>query len=107
MKVKEYRQMLGASMSEKQLQEHVIALARRLGWLAYHTHDSRRSEPGFPDLVLVREVVLYRELKAANGVLSPAQKTWLQGLSVAGCDAGLWRPAQLLDGTIERELRGR
>lgn len=107
MKAKEFRQQIGESMSEKQLQEHVIALALRLGWLVYHTFDSRRSAPGFPDLVLARGAVLYRELKAANGVLSPAQKTWLQGLRVAGADAGVWRPAHLLDGTIERELRGR
>lgn len=107
MKAQEFRQQLGKSMTERQLQEHVVALAKQLGWMVYHTYDSRRSQPGFPDLVLVRGVVLYRELKAVNGVLSPEQKAWLQCLRVAGADAGVWRPWHLLDGTVERALRGR
>lgn len=107
MKAQDYRRLQAASMSERQLQDHVIALARRLGWLCYHTHDSRRSQPGFPDLVMVRGRVLYRELKSSSGVVSPQQQVWLQQLQVAGADAGVWKPAHLMDGTIERELRGR
>ena len=38
-------------MTEKQFQSHIVQYAKMRGWLVYHTHDSRRSEPGFPDLV--------------------------------------------------------
>ena len=84
-------------------------IADRLGWLAYHTHDSRRSEPGFPDLVLVHPVkkqLLFRELKRTKGVVSAAQTKWLVTLRSAGHDAKIWRPADWLDGSIENELKG-
>ncbi|MBD8019374.1 VRR-NUC domain-containing protein [Brevibacterium gallinarum] len=106
MKAEEYRRLQAEAMSEKQFQNHVVALAHRLGWLVYHTFDSRRSAPGFPDLVMVRDRVIFRELKASNGVVTPAQQTWLRALQVAGIDAGVWKPANLLSGVIERELRG-
>lgn len=107
MRASEYRRQFAQSMSEKQFQEHVVALAHRLGWLVYHTFDSRRSAPGFPDLVLVRERTLFRELKSATGVVSPQQKVWLQALRSGGSDAAVWKPADLMSGVIERELVGR
>lgn len=105
MKAAEYRAMMADSMSEKQFQDHVVALAHRLGWLVYHTHDSRRSAPGFPDLVLVRGTTLFRELKAANGVVSKDQRVWLTALETAGEDAGVWKPKDLMSGRVEQELR--
>lgn len=78
----------------------VRELAARAGWLAYHTHDSRRSEAGFPDLVLVRRGrMLLVELKAEGGRLTDEQQTWLAQLArVAGESAGavdvhVWRPS--------------
>ena len=45
---------------------------------AYHTHDSRRSAKGFPDLVLAKNgVVLIVELKTDTGVATPDQVAWL------------------------------
>lgn len=82
-------------MRERDLQQAVIDLARLLGWLAYHPYDSRRSEPGFPDLVLVHPAkgrVLYRELKSERGRLSPAQRKWISALNQAGADADVWYP---------------
>ncbi|WP_293849290.1 VRR-NUC domain-containing protein [uncultured Brevibacterium sp.] len=105
MKVSEYRAQIAESMSEKQLQEHVVALARRLGWLVYHTFDSRKSEAGFPDLVLVRDRTVFRELKSSSGSLSPAQQAWVSRLERSGVDVGVWRPVDLLSGAVERELR--
>lgn len=70
----------------------VLALARQHGWAAYHTHDSRKSAPGFPDVVLVREGVLWRELKTNTGKLTQEQATWLSLLCHAGQDADVWRP---------------
>ena len=76
--------------------------AKQNGWEVYHTHDSRRSEPGFPDLVLVRDRVLFRELKTNTGRISPAQKHWGAVLTAAGADFKVWRPKDLK--TIIKEL---
>lgn len=64
------------------------------GWLCYHTHDSRRSAPGFPDLVLVRPpVVLFAELKSERGRPKPEQAAWLEALRASrSVEVGLWRP---------------
>ena len=92
-------------MSEKALQDAVIELARWRGWLVYHTHDSRRSEPGFPDLTMVRGTRLgFVELKSAKGKLSEAQHDWLAALMFAGAWVRIWRPQDWHDGTIEKEL---
>lgn len=124
----EYRTAQAAVMTERQLLEAIRALAKRLDWLVYHTHDSRRSEPGFPDLVLVRGGrVIFAELKAQRGRVSPAQHVWLERLhettetlaeavAASPADNGylgnlvtvhVWRPLALLDGTILAELTAR
>lgn len=93
-------------MTEKQLQAAIVRLAKLRGWMTYHTYDSRRSEPGFPDLVLVRgEAALYRELKAGQGRLTEAQRKWLDALSAAGQDAGVWRDSDWRSGAIDEALR--
>lgn len=71
-------------------------LAPMLGWrLVYHTLRSKGSQAGFPDRVLVRDRVIFAELKRDDGKPSPAQKEWLDGLAAAGAEAYLWRPADL------------
>lgn len=101
----EYAQMMAAGMSEDVFQRQVEKLAESLGWKVYHTHDSRRSHRGWPDLVLGRRGrVLFRELKTMKGRTTPDQKEWLELLNAAGHDAAVWRPVQLFDRTIEREL---
>lgn len=83
-------------LTEKEWQAQVKELATLLGFRrAYHTFDSRRSQSGFPDLVLVRDRVIYAELKRSTGKPSQAQKEWLDGLSAAGAEVYLWRPADL------------
>ena len=79
-------------MTEKQFQSWVVDVAKVHGWKVYHTYDSRRSEPGFPDLVMVRDRVLFRELKTDIGRISPAQKEWGEALTQAGADFAIWRP---------------
>ena len=100
------RQQALLKMSEKQFQKAVIDLAKWTGWLAYHTYDSRRSEPGFPDLVLVHPTrgVLFRELKTMKGRVSAHQRKWLDKLALAGADVAVWRPNQLVTNEIRDEL---
>lgn len=88
------------------LDEQVRAILAGLpSLLGYHTWDSRRSPEGFPDWVFCGpRGVLYRELKRQGKDPEPRQQDWLDALSAAGQDAGVWRPADLLDGTVAREL---
>ena len=83
-------------MLEKEFQEAVRNLAVRFGWLCYHTHRSDRSEPGFPDLVLVRAPrLIFAELKSAKGRMSVPQLIWHGALSGTAAEAYVWRPADL------------
>jgi hypothetical protein len=90
-------------LPERDWQQQVLDLASYFRWSWYHTHDSRRSPAGFPDLVLCRDRVLFRELKTEQGQLTPAQKRWLEALRSAGADAAVWRPSDLE--RIQQELR--
>lgn len=81
-------------MREKDLQQLVVDLARLNGWLAFHAYDSRRSEPGFPDLTMARgDRLLFVELKGAKGRLSAPQRLWLERLRATGCEVYVVRPA--------------
>jgi len=81
-------------MTEKEFLQQVRDLAKLCGWLVYHTYDSRRSPEGFPDLVLVRgNKVVFVELKAAKGRVTPSQRVWLDALEkVQQVETHLWRP---------------
>jgi len=89
--------------AEDDFQRWVTDFADWHGWAWYHVTDSRKTKPGFPDLVLVRERVLYRELKTDTGRLTPEQAGWLNRLTAAGADAGVWRPRDRA--VIEKELQ--
>lgn len=105
----EYAAMQAKSMREDALQALVMAAAKRHGWRSYHTHDSRRSDPGFPDLVLVhasRRLLLFRELKTQTGRIRPDQVTFLADLAATGADVAIWRPLDWFNHTIQNELAG-
>jgi hypothetical protein len=88
------RAVMDRVISEKAFQGQVEQLARQCGWLFYHTWRSDHSQPGFPDLVLIRgEQVLFRELKREGGTLSVAQERWRDALIAAGCDWRMWKPS--------------
>jgi hypothetical protein len=84
------------AVSEAVFMAAVVKLAKEHGWSVYHTHDSRRSPSGFPDLVCVRgHVCLAWELKSADGIVTLQQAHWLQLLGqVTQVEAGVWRPAE-------------
>jgi VRR-NUC domain len=99
--------LLAERMSEDDLQANVVDAVRKLGGLAYHTHDSRRSAEGFPDLVIVFErsgSLLFAELKRQHETLTDAQRRWLRALAAGGRYAYEWRPLDWLNGTILRTL---
>ena len=81
-------------MSERDFQASVLDLARWAGWRVFHTYNSRRSEPGYPDLCMVRrDVCLMIELKTDTGRVTAAQEGWLNALdAVPGIEAAIWRP---------------
>lgn len=110
--------------SEAAFQQQVIQLAGFYSWRVYHTHDSRRSQKGFPDLVLVRGAeLIFAELKTDKGRVRPEQQEWIQALqavseelvldleqldhvSAASVDVYLWRPRDF-DELHARLARGR
>ena len=81
-------------MTEAELQEAVRQLATLLGWLTYHTYDSRRSNAGFPDLVLAHPErgVIFAELKSTKGKVTPEQREWCQTLANGGCEVWILYP---------------
>lgn len=81
------------SMSEDELLAALRAAAKQFGWLAYHTHNSRNSADGFPDLVLVKDGrMLCWELKTAGRCPTAAQQEWLDALAGCGVQARVVRP---------------
>lgn len=102
--------VIAGAMSEDELLANVRDFARWQGWLTYHTQRSQRSEPGFPDLMLLRRSRLVAvELKSQRGKVTPAQQEWLDGLTdvAHGTDrveVYVWRPLDWLAGTVQRTL---
>lgn len=95
-------------MTEDEFLQQVREVALSYRWLAYHTHRSDRSDPGFPDLVLVKaDRVIFAELKSPNGRLRTDQRTWLAALQGAGQEVALWRPADLPEVVAVLGPRGR
>lgn len=88
----EYR----ATVTERDWQAQVLAIASAANWLTYHTHDSRRSTAGFPDLTLVRGPrMIFAELKTQKGRVTVEQQKWLDALGAASVEVYLWRPADV------------
>lgn len=104
-------------MSEQELLDNVIQLAHLFGWTIAHFRPAMTAKgwrtpvaadgKGFPDLVLVRDRVVYVELKSTRGVLSNQQVVWSGALAGAGAEYYVWRPADWSSGWIEDVLRRR
>ncbi len=92
-------------MTEAQLQSRIFEICRDLGLLCYHTHDSRRSQPGYPDLTIAGPGgQVFAELKNAKHQATPEQERWLTMLRRGGAEAYLWRPEHLRSGVIAETL---
>ncbi len=88
------------AMDEKTFMWKIVALAESLGWSYYHTYDSRRSRPGYPDLHLWRMAKgdrpgrsLWIECKTAKGRLTGEQELVIGEMLSAGCEVHVFRPA--------------
>lgn len=110
------RAQVAAAISEDGLLSNTIALATTLHWLIHHcrpAHTDRgwrtpiQGTAGFPDLVMVRSGwQLVAELKAQRGRLTAGQTGWQTAYQALAGTPGsrvryfVWRPADMLDGTI-------
>lgn len=103
-------------MTEAQLQQAVIELARVLGWRVAHFRPAQTARgwrtpveadgKGFPDLVMVRgERLVFVELKSERGRTSDDQQAWLDAFFAAGHEVYVWDPSWWSKGLIEQALR--
>jgi hypothetical protein len=81
-------------MTEADWQAQVGEIADLGGWWRYHTYDSRRSAPGWPDLALVRPpFLILAELKNDKRQPTEEQRNCLDMLGQCEyVEAHLWRP---------------
>lgn len=92
-------------VSERAFQRAVIRLAEANGWRVAHFRPGMNSRGawttamsgsrarGFPDLVLLRERIVFAELKGEKGRPTPDQTEWIRDLLRANVEAHLWRPS--------------
>lgn len=105
-------------MKEVDLEDAVIDAAHRLGWYVAHFSPVPISRgettiwrtpfkadgKGFPDLVLVRQKVIYAELKIHGRKLSEEQLEWARKLTAASVEVYLWTDRDWKSGAIEEVL---
>lgn len=85
-------------VNEREWQAKVVDLARWAGWHVFHPYYSRRSEPGWPDLSMVRgDRLVFAELKTRTGRVTEAQHRVLGLLAATGAEVYLWRPQDWTD----------
>lgn len=106
----------GLKVTEADLQRAVIQRARLFGWKVMHPLPAQTSRGsgwatatqgdgrGYPDLTLVRERIVFAELKAEGKYLGEGQKLWRDWILAAEGEWYCWKPSQWFDGTIDRVL---
>lgn len=70
--------------SEASFMAQVIACAALNGWWTWHDVDSRKNVAGLPDLLCIRERVVWIETKRWDKPLRPAQVAMRDRLRAAG-----------------------
>ena len=77
-----------AYQTERAFQDQVETLAGYLGWFAWHINLPQRSKAGFPDCLLIRERLVWIELKVhrkgGRGKVMPEQRAFHDMLRQAG-----------------------
>ena len=108
--------MTALAMSEADLQQAVLDIAKYYRCLVHHCRPARtgsgtwatpiQGDAGFPDLVIAgARGLLIRELKSEKGQASPAQAGWMSLLARCGVDVATWRPSDLHTGRILTEIQ--
>ncbi len=102
------RLVIDAAITETEFQAQVVRAARMFRWMVSHMTLPQRSEPGVPDLLMVRPPrVIFAELKSETGRLDarqrysprtgralPNQKDWKDALEgCIGVEYFLWKPS--------------
>lgn len=101
---------------EREFTKTVIQMAQRFGWHVAHFPRARSDKgayltpvagnaKGYPDLTLVRERVLWAELKIPPNGLTVEQAEWVAKLASAGQEIRVWTPDDWPE--IERVLKER
>lgn len=90
------QQVIAGNMSEAELQDNIIAMAKQYGWLVHAERPAVnqrgkwvtpiQGDKGFPDVFGVKPPrILIIEDKSKAGSLSAAQEKWI--IALAGCPA--------------------
>lgn len=106
--------MVSLYESERGFQEWVVSCATLRGWAWGHIGQAKGAKDrwitpvsgamgkGHADLLLVRERIIYAELKSQKGGLRPDQVEWIRRMRYAGAEVYVWRPSDRPE--IERVL---
>lgn len=94
-------------MTEAEFLNQVIGFAKLFGWRVVHFRPAKTEHgwrtpvqadgKGFLDLVLVRERIVFVELKSESGKPTEEQKLWMKWLQKAGQEVYLWKPSNWMD----------
>lgn len=99
--MKAVSQIISPIISHSDLVAYILELAQALGYRCHYTYDSRkaprgrhgqrRTNPGFPDLVLARDLrLIVIEVKIGDDTPTKDQQWWLDHLALLGLEVYLW-----------------
>jgi VRR-NUC domain len=97
-----------------ELMDAIVDGAHFAGWAVAHFAPARTSKGwrtpcrydarGFPDLVLVRDRVVFAEVKGDGDRLRAEQAAWIAWLTKAGAEVYVWGSGEWTDGTVDAVL---
>ena len=86
------------NITHRAIDECIRKACQMKGYLHYHTHDSRYSQPGFPDWILMTPHAVWAiEVKVGKDRLSRAQADWLDAFKNAGFSIAVIREKNFHD----------
>lgn len=106
----------GRRLKERDLQKGVIDVAHAFGWYVAHFRTAINARghyqtpvgadgKGFPDLCMVRERVVFMELKVRYRQLKPEQEIWRDRILASGTEWYLITEKEWDGGEVERILQ--
>ena len=96
----------GQKLLESEFQNSVVDFIIRRGHGVWVLDPSRKR--GVPDLLIITDDgrVLFRELKASDGIIEERQGVMIKRLRDYGQNVKTWRPSDLDSDRVESELKG-